>query len=119
MNHDTTALHRLEERYERLLLLIGDLQAAVGRLQQLANDAAGSQQKPGSGGVCYSMVGQVIAAGSSATGVTVNAMYAGSTYAANTNATVYNQMQSATAATKTIMLGANPDGTYSAISQSC
>jgi hypothetical protein len=118
MNHDTTALRRLEERYERLLLLIGDLQAAVGRLQQLANDAAGSQ-KGGGGGVIYSMVGVVIAAGGSVTGATVNALVAGSTVAVSTNAKVYNQMQSPTVVTKTIMLGANPDGTFSAISQSC
>jgi hypothetical protein len=118
MIHDSSNLRELEQRYERLQLTIGDMQAAIGRLQQLANDAAGSQ-KGGGGGVIYSMVGVAIAAGRSITGATVNAMYAGSTYAANTNATVYNQMQADTVVTKTIMLGVNPDGTYSAISQSC
>ena len=118
MNPDNTALHELEQRYERLLLLIGDMQAAIGRLQQLANDAAGSQ-KGGGGGLCYSMVGVVIGAGSNVTGATVNALVAGATVAVSTNATVYNQMQAGTVASKTIMLGVNPDGTYSAISQSC
>jgi hypothetical protein len=118
MNYDTSRLAALEARYERLLLLIGDMQAAIGRLQQLANDLANSQQKSG-GATVYSMAGQVIGAGSSATGVTVTAMYAGSTYTVSSSAKVYNQMQSATVASKTIMLGLNPDGTYSAISQSC
>jgi hypothetical protein len=118
MIYDPSNLRALEERYERLLLLIGDMQAAIGRLQQLANDAAGNQQK-GGGVTVYSMVGQVIAAGSSVTGATVNALVGGSTSLVTNNATVYNQMQSATVVTKTIMLGANPDGTYSAISQSC
>jgi hypothetical protein len=119
MIYDTSNLRALEERYERLLLLIGDMQATIGRLQQVANDLAGSGQKSGGGGVIYSMVGVVIAAGSSVTGATVNALVGGSTQAVSTNATVYNQMQGDTVVTKTIMLGANPDGTYSAISQSC
>ena len=118
MSHDNTALRELEQRYERLLLTIGDMQAAIGRLQQLANDAAGSQ-KGGGGGLTYSMVGVVIAAGNHVTGATVNALVGGSTQAVSTNATVYNQMQADTVVTKTIMLGQNPDGTYSAISQSC
>ena len=118
MNHDTTALRELEQRYERLLLSIGDIQAAIGRLQQVANDLAGSQQKAALG-TCYSMVGQVIAAGGSATGVTVSGMSGGSTFTATSSGTVYNQMQAATVVTKTIMLGLNSDGTFSAISQSC
>jgi hypothetical protein len=65
------------------------------------------------------MVGVVIAAGGNVTGATVNALVSGSTSVVTTNGTVYNQMQSATVVTKTIMLGANPDGTFSAISQSC
>ncbi|MGZ3395921.1 MAG: hypothetical protein ACXVB2_17485 [Isosphaeraceae bacterium] len=119
MNHDNIALRQLEARYERLLLLIGDMQAAIGRLQQLANNAGGSGQNGGGGGAVFSMTGVVIAAGGSVTGATVYALVAGATVAVSTNAKVYNQMQSATVITKTIMLGANPDGTFSAISQSC
>lgn len=118
MIYDSSNLRTLEDRYERLLLLIGDLQAAVGRLQQLVNDVAGSQQKPGGSGLCYSMVGVVIAAGGSVTGATVNALVGGSTTAVSTNATVYNQMYAATLATGIIMLGGNPDGTYSVLPQS-
>ena len=118
MIHDDPAYHELEQRYERLLLTIGDMQAAIGRLQQPALNPAGGQPG-GGGGVCYSMVGVVISAGGNVTGATVNALVGGATTAVNTNAKVYNQMQSATVATKTIMLGQNPDGTYSAISQSC
>ncbi len=120
MNHDNTALRELEQRYERLLLLIGDMQAAIGRLQQLVNDLASSQQKGGGGGVTvYSMVGVVISAGGNITGATVNALVGGSTSVVTTTGKVYNQMQADTVVTKTIMLGANPDGTFSAISQSC
>ena len=48
MNHDSTALRELEQRYERLLLSIGDIQAAIGRLQQVAINPPASQ--PGGGG---------------------------------------------------------------------
>ena len=65
------------------------------------------------------MTGVVIAAGGNVTGATVNALVSGSTTALPGTYTVYNQMQAATVITKTIMLGANPDGTFSAISQSC
>ena len=112
MNHDNTALRQLEARYERLLLLIGDMQAAIGRLQQLANDAGGSGQKSGGGGLIYSMTGVVIAAGSYVTGATVNALVGGSPTALPGTYTVYNQMQGPTVVTKTIMLGVNPDGTF-------
>ncbi len=120
MSYDNSAnaVRRLEERFERLLLILGDLQAAIGKLQQPALNPAGSQQGSG-GGVIYSMVGVVIAVGGSVTGATVNALVGGSPTAVSTNATVYNQMQSATVVTKTIMLGQNPDGTFSVITQSC
>ncbi len=108
----------IELSFERLLLLIQDIQAAIARLQQ-PSASSGGGQPGGGGGNVYSMVGVVIAAGGSVTGATVNALVGGSTTAVSTNATVYNQMQAATVVTKTIMLGANPDGTFSAISQSC
>ncbi len=46
MSYDNSAnaVRRLEERFERLLLIIGDMQAAIGRLQQPALNPAGSQQ---------------------------------------------------------------------------
>jgi hypothetical protein len=121
MNHDNTALRELEQRYERLLLLIGDLQAAIGRLQQLANDAAGSQ-KGGGGGTVFYIQPIVIAAGGNYTGLTIYTLAAGTlTATVTTNATVYNRMAAATVATsgKYIVVGPNPDATWSCITQSC
>ncbi len=120
MSYDNSAnaVRRLEERFERLLLIIGDLQAAIGRLQQPSVNPAGGQQG-GGGGVIYSMTGVVIAVGGSVTGATVNALVGGSAVALPGTYTVYNQMQSATIVTKTIMLGANADGTFCVITQSC
>ena len=116
----TTRVETLEYRFEQMRLMAQQLALDVGGLQsQLANQQQGGGQQGGGGGMVFSMVGVVIAAGSNVTGATVNALVAGATVAVSTNATVYNQMQSATVVTKTIMLGQNPDGTYSAISQSC
>ena len=115
----TTRVETLEYRFEQMRLMLQQLAQAVEGLQsQLANLEQG-QQPSGGGGLCYSMVGVVISAGGNVTGATVNAFVGGATQAVSTNATVYNQMQAATVVTKTIMLGVNPDGTYSAISQSC
>jgi hypothetical protein len=121
MNGLVNRLGQLEARFERLVF---QEQALYAQVQALTTQIAGVQQQTGGGqqgggsGV-YSMVGVVIAAGGSVTGATVNALVGGSTTAVSTNATVYNQMQSPTVVTKTIMLGQNPDGTFSAISQSC
>ncbi len=127
MGYDNSAssARQLEARFERLLLLIGDLQAAIGRLQQpMYNAAGGGFGGSSGGGVIYSMVGVVIAAGTiaapgSVTGATVYVQVGGSGTVASTNATVYNEMQAATVASNTIKLGLNPDGTFSVISQSC
>ena len=121
MNATAVRLKELEARFERLIVDHQALKAQVASLnnQLQAMQSQGGNGQSGGGGLCFSMVGVVIAAGGNVTGATVNALVAGSTQAVSTNATVYNQMQSATVATKTIMLGVNPDGTYSAISQSC
>ncbi|MGO8949906.1 MAG: hypothetical protein ACLQUY_20070 [Ktedonobacterales bacterium] len=124
MSYDNSAnaVRRLEERFERLLLILGDLQAAIGRVQQPSYNGAGGQPG-GGGGLVYSMVGVVInPAGTPpnyVTGATVNAYVGGTTVALPGTYTVYNQMQAATVITKTIMLGQNPDGTFSVITQSC
>ena len=119
MSYDNSAnaVRRLEERFERLLLILGDMQAAIGRLQQPSYNPGGGQS--GGGGGIYIMAGQVIAAGASATGVTVDWVIGGTGIVASTTATVWNMMQSATVASKTIVLGANPDGSFTVISQSC
>ena len=121
MSYDNSAnaVRRLEERFERLLLILGDMQAAIGRLQQPSYNPAGSQSGGGGGGGIFIMAGQVIAAGASATGVTVDWVIGGTGIVASTTATVWNMMQSATVASKTIVLGANPDGSFTVISQSC
>ena len=106
----------IELSFERLLLLIADMQAAIARLQQPSASGPGNQ---GGGGLVYSMIGQIISAGGNYPGATVNALVGGSSVALPGTYTVYNQMQAATVITKTIMLGANPDGTFSVITQSC
>ncbi|MGZ3299316.1 MAG: hypothetical protein ACXWPK_00195 [Isosphaeraceae bacterium] len=119
MNVTVARLRELEARFERLIV---DHQALKTQVAALNNQlqAQQSQDGKGKGGVTvYSMVGVVIAAGGSITGATVNALVGGSTQMVTNSAKVYNQMQAATVVTNTIMLGANPDGTYSAISQSC
>jgi hypothetical protein len=120
MNALNTRLKELEARFERLIV---DHQALKAQVAALNNQLQAMQGQGGNGqgggGLIFSMVGVVIAPSGNVTGATVNALVAGSTTAVSTNATVYNQMQSGTVATKTIMLGVNPDGTYSAISQSC
>jgi hypothetical protein len=116
-----------EQRIIRLEQLVGRLQAqlasdetTIAALQQaLRTGQQGSPFGQGGGTGCYSMAGVVIAAGGSVTGQTVNLLVNGSATSISTNATVYNQMQAATVAGKTIMLGQNPDGTFSAVSQSC
>ncbi len=116
----TQRLQDLEYRFELSRLAYQQLAAQVaGLASQLANQQLGQLQQGGGGGNVYSMVGVVIAAGGSVTGATVNVLVGGSTTAVSTNATVYNQMQAATVVTKTIMLGQNPDGTFSVITQSC
>jgi hypothetical protein len=121
MNTSTVSNHELQARFERLLVdfktLQGQVASLIGQIQSLQG---GNQQPQGTGsGLIFSMVGVVINAGSYVTGATVNALVGGSTVAFSTNAKVYNQMQAATVVTNTIMLGMNPDGTFSAISQSC
>jgi hypothetical protein len=117
---NTTQLETLEYRFEQMRLAFQQLTLSVAGLQSaLANQQQGGFPSGGGGGVIYSMVGVVITAGGSVTGATVNALVGGSATALPGIYTVYNQMQAATVATKTIMLGQNPDGTFSAISQSC
>ncbi len=124
MGYDNSAssARQLEARFERLLLLIGDLQAAIGRLQQPAYNPAGGQGGSSGGGLWYSIAATYIPAGGSITGLTVN-VNVGGTFTATpfTNATVYNMMAFATVAFtgKTIVVAPNPDGTWSVISQSC
>ncbi len=119
MNTTIIRADQLEARFERLLVDFQALQQQVASLINQLQGLQGGNQQGSGGGAIYSMVGVVIAAGGSVTGATVNSLVGGVTKVISVNATVFNQMQAATVATNTIMLGQNPDGTFSAISQSC
>ncbi len=120
MNTTIIRADQLEARFERLLVDFGNLQQQVASLiNQLQGLQGGNQQPQNGGGGIFIMAGQVIAAGASATGVTVDWVIGGTGIVASTTATVWNMMQSATVSGKTIVLGANPDGSFTVISQSC
>ncbi len=120
MNTTIERADKLEARFERLLVDFGNLQQQVSALiNQIQGLQGGNQQPLGGGGGIFIMAGQVIAAGASATGVTVDWVIGGTGIVASTTATVWNMMQSATVSGKTIVLGANPDGSFTVISQSC
>lgn len=109
----------LEQLLRRLTAQLASDEIAIAALQQAMR--TGQQGNPfgQGGGGCYSMAGVVIGAGGSVTGQTVNLLVNGSAVSISTNATVYNQMQAATVSGKTIMLGQNPDGSFSVLTQSC
>jgi len=121
-NAEARIVH-LEQLLRKDELAIATLQAAVAALQQAVRTGQASPYSGSSGGGSgvYSIPAVVISAGGNVTGQTVSTLIGGSLTTVNANATVYNQMAVATVATsgKTIMVGANADGTYSAISQSC
>jgi len=118
-NAEARIVH-LEQLLRKDELAIAALQAAVAALQQAVRTGQPSPYGGGGGGV-YSIPAVVISAGGNVTGKTVSTLVGGALTTVNANATVYNQMHSATVSTSglTIMVGANADGTYSAISQSC
>ncbi|MGO9917333.1 MAG: hypothetical protein ACLQIB_21865 [Isosphaeraceae bacterium] len=121
MGYDNSAssARQLEARFERLLLLIGDLQAAIGRLQQPAYNPAGGQGGSSGGGV-YEVTAAnavVIAAGSSATVTYSQRTGAGVTTIGS--AVCYNDMQQPSVTGKTMIVGLNSDGTLLLIDQSC
>lgn len=118
-NLENRVIH-LEQLIKRQADEINRLKTALAIVQQAVRTSQPGSFGGGGGGTgIYSMTGVVISAGGNATGQTVNILNSGSATAISTDATVYNQMQSATVATLTIMLGQNPDGTFSVISQSC
>ncbi len=121
MGYDNSAssARQLEARFERLLLLIGDLQAAIGRLQQPAYNPAGGQGGSSGGGI-YEVTAAnavVIAAGSSGT-ATVSQWQGGVLTTIGTG-TIHNDMQQPSVLSRTMILGLQPDGSYLLIDQSC
>ena len=132
MNTTIIRADELEARFERLLVDFGYLQQQVaGLINQLQGLQVGNQQPGGSSsGITYAIAPTVIAAATgtfpsetpgSVASQTIYALVGGAETALPGTSTVYNRMAAATVATsgKTIMVGANPDGTYSVITQSC
>ena len=124
MSYDNSAnaVRRLEERFERLLLALGDMQAAIGRMQQPSYNASGGQ--PGGGGQLFEILSANapsggIGANSSVTGVTMSQRTGASVITVSTNATVYNDMGKPTAASLPIICSQNADGSFLVITQSC
>src|SRR5271166_5141034 len=112
MSYDNSAnsVRRLEERFERLLLILGDMQAAIGRLQQPSYNSGGGQPGGGGGGVFVVQVPTAgIAAGSNLGGQTISIVSGGSLVQISTNALIYNEMAVPTVATKPLICGLNND----------
>ncbi len=109
----------IELSFERLLLLIQDIQAAIARLQQ-PSASSGGNQGGGGGGTVWSVAAQVIAVGGSVSGQTVSTLISGSPATVTTTGVVYNSSGTATSATAgEIYCGLNADGTYRVIAQAC
>jgi len=120
---NTTQLEALEYRFEQMRLAFQQLAQTVSKLQSdLANQQLGGGGGSGGGGYVYFINPVVIAAGGSVASQQIYTNVAGTLTATSfSSATVWNMMAQPTVATagKTIIVGANGDGTFSAITQSC
>ncbi len=114
---------QLETRYELLRLDLANLKNQLAKIQSdLANQQVGQWPMTAGGTTTvWTIAPDVISAGSSAASQIVYSLQGGSSVALPGTYTVYNQMAQPTVATagKTIMVGANGDGTFSVITQSC
>lgn len=121
MNITVERQERLEGRFERLLLKVHKLEAQVAALNSQIQLLQGQQSGGGGGGGAgvFSIPGVVIAAGGNVTGQTVSVLSSGSLSTVTTTGTVYNQMAVPTVVGKLIICGQNPDGSFTAITQSC
>ena len=118
-NAEARIVH-LEQEFRQLSVTLGQMQAQIAANQQAVRTSQpGNPYGQTGGGGIFIMAGVVIGAGGSVTGATVDYVIGGSAIVASTNATVWNMMQAATVSGKTIVLGLNPDGSFTAISQSC
>jgi hypothetical protein len=118
-NAESRIVH-LEQELRQLFVTLATMQAQIAALQQAVRTATPSSPygQDGGGGI-FIMAGAVIGAGASITGATVDFVIGGTGIVASNNATVWNMMQSATVSGKTIILGANPDGSFTVVTQSC
>lgn len=136
MNTTLQRADQLEGRFERLLVDFGNLQqqvaALIGQIQGL--QGGNSQPQGQGGGLFYAIAptpitaaanspaaSAALAASGNPITATVYAVVGGIWTALPGTYSVYNPMHSATVATGglTIVVGANPDGTFSVITQSC
>lgn len=120
-NAEQRIIH-LEQLVKTQANALASLQAQVAALQQaLRTIQAGGYGGGGAGATVYTIAPVAIAAGGNVTNQTVSVLQGGASTTVTTTATVYNQMAVTTVSTagKTIIVGPNGDGTYTAITQSC
>ena len=133
MTGDSNRLFQLESRFERLRLLVTELQKAVNNaLQGLRNVQSnlpfGSGTSPGviyvavtgSGGIPAASAAPLSGTPGSATGLSVYLISGGTYTLVTSTATIYNPYLSATAsAVKVLTVCPNGDGTYTLVGESC
>ncbi len=122
MNGQLNRLEQLEARFERLRILVQQMQAQLLQALQQIRDTqtAICGSFPGSACIVWSIPPVVIASGGSATGQTVSALSGGVLTTVTTAGTVYNSSGAPTSATAgEIYCGGTGDGTVRAIAQAC
>jgi hypothetical protein len=121
LNATLNRLGQLEARFERMRLDLQDCQRKLTQaLQQIRDGQAKYTPSNGSGACTVYQVpgGLVIPAGGSAT-ANVYALSGGTSTLVATGATVYNTYAVATTSGKPLTVGANGDGSFTVIGQSC
>ncbi len=123
MNGQLNRLSDLEARFERLRIAFQQVQTqltqALQQIRDTQNSLVPQNTLPGIIFLITSANALVIAAGGSATGVTVSALSGGTVSTVTTSGVVYTEMQAATVASKTIIVAPTSDGNYLVITQSC
>jgi len=117
---NTTRLETLEFRFEQMRLAFQQQAQTISGLQSALANLQPGGFGGGSGGGVYEVTAAnavVIAAGGSAT-VTYSQRTGGGVTDI-VSATLYNDMQQPSVASKTMIVGLNTDGTLLLISQSC
>jgi hypothetical protein len=131
VNQLESRVYELEKAVRAAQQTIRNLTAALQQAQQQIYASAPGEGGSGGGGgavlLCTATAGIPAATGPPATGtpggpITGQAIFSitgGAFVAGSTNVSVYNGMQSPTVTTKTLIVLANSDGTYTAVTQSC
>jgi hypothetical protein len=121
LNATLNRLGQLEARFERMRLEIQDCERKLTQaLQQIRDGQARYTPTDGSGACTVYEIpgGLVIPAGGSAT-ASVYALSGGTSTQIATGATIYNTYAAATTSGKPLTVGANGDGSFTVIGQSC